>query len=94
MNTQEKLREAQRMTAHLQRTIANCKHDWDEPYKSVRIEKVFTHKMVAHGSDIYPEVSGSYDKEIPIWKRECKSCGKVEETDKTAPVISEYKPVF
>lgn len=58
----------------------------------MNIEKVPHYNTVAQGSDIWSEVSHYSDKQVPVWRRKCTTCGHIETTTKMVAV--EYKPQF
>ena len=72
----------------------NCQHTWDKAKQVAKEEREFEYKSVAHGSDIFPEISGSHTVTKMVWRRECLKCGLVQETDKTKPIVVGNQPVF
>ena len=94
MNTQDKINKLKSELANAQREQDNCLHKWGKPYVESRESKKFEHHMVAHGSDIYPEVCGSHSVFKDVWCRKCIECGFVQETVRTEPVIVGTRPIF
>ena len=88
----DEIKEYERKLASLRSQLANCKHIFGEPYKDFDIEKVPHFHTVTQGSDIWNEVSHYSDKQIPVWRRKCTTCGHIETTTKTVAV--EFKPQF
>jgi hypothetical protein len=67
----------------------NCQHEFDKPKYDPEEKIEYDYKYVGHGSDFYPEITGSHSVFVPRWSRRCTLCGKMEYTHSTRPVGSE-----
>jgi hypothetical protein len=95
MNQREKLEQLNIEAARIQKTMDNCKHDFASPiYDAETVREGYGIRLVAHGSDAYPEYTGYHDVQKDRWSRECKICGKKEYTYKQEAIIKGYEPKF
>lgn len=96
--TDEKLADrVTRLSEELRRAqeqIASCKHSFADPIRATRQykEPVYSH-LEGHGSDPIP-VYNWEDRTEHGWSRTCNSCGYIEYTAKSKPIIKEYEPNF
>ena len=90
-----KIVELKNELAMLERQQENCQHKFDDPYQDFDIKKIPIQENRPMGSDYFNSVTvGWKDKKIPVWRRKCSICGKIETTTNTEAVISHRKPVF
>lgn len=94
MNLREEMEQLERKKSSIQQQMKNCQHEFLPAKYDPETKKEITYTTVARGSDIYPEPTGSYDKKVDRWSRECSKCGKIEYTYTQEPVIKEYQPKF
>ena len=91
----DKIKRLQEEIEKEKNVIKNCNYSFGEPYESYKIEKeeYFTGEYSGGGIDRWP-VTGFRDKEVFVWERKCKTCGFIQQTTETEPVITSYKPKF
>ena len=91
----QKIRDLQDQIKIEETRIRNCNHEYDDPFSNPEESKeAYGSKMVAQGSDIWPEPEGYRDVTIPRWTRICAECGNEQHTYKKKPVVSDYVPDF
>lgn len=94
MSATQKLEALRIQEEALQRQIRNCQHDFLPAKSDPETKTEFRYEMVARGSDVMHEPTGSYKKTIPRWSRECSKCGFKQYTYEQAPVVERYEPKF
>ncbi len=91
----DRIRELQRQIEFERKQIENCKHEYGEArYNPETVREAYGYKLIAHGSDVYPEAEGYRDVQKPRWTRQCKKCGYEQHTHTKKPVITDYVPDF
>ncbi len=80
------------------RDQANCTHDWGTAvYAPYIVKEGCGYGLIpelSHGSDPYFGFTSYQEVAKPRWKRECKKCGKVEETEKRGQKTVDTGPEF
>ena len=101
MNTQTKrvqrdalLSQVRALTEEIERDERECgTHFWSDPISDPEPYVEATgFKMVAQGSDVYPEATGYHETTRARWSRTCVKCGKKDYTYQTKP--SAFVPNF
>ena len=91
----EKIRELQKQIEAERRKIKDCYHQYGSHFQNNEVKKEpYGHKLVAQGSDVWPEPEGYHDVEKLRWTRICKICGNEQHTYNQKPVTVDMEPDF
>jgi hypothetical protein len=72
-----------------------CHHDFGQPFYNPDSEKQPTgYETVGQGSDVWTQVTGWKDVDIPRWTRVCTVCGFEQHTTEQEPIITGHQPKF
>ena len=93
----ERLRQEQLLSelAQSRKRMENCKHLFKDPiFDPETVREGYGSVQDGVGSDPHWSYAGYRDVKKNRWSRERKVCGKIEYTNKQAPIISGFAPKF
>lgn len=95
MDTHKRIKELEAEIKRLRGVQYLCAHKWGSPYRDYDEKAVPIQENRPMGSDFFNPVTVAWEtKQIPVWRRKCQDCGKLQSTQKEEPVVERYKPCF
>ena len=94
MDSNQKIQDLQRQIGQEQENIRKCNHIFGQSFYNAETYREPTYDMVAHGSDVGYEITGSTEKTKDRWTRKCTKCGTEQHAYTKKPVVVGYEPDF